>query len=98
MPVFPVPARETRGYVSGMTCLLNESQVADILGLTPRQVLRLAKSGEIPVVHLPGGEIRFDLDDISRWVESRKRPGANVAGPQAAAPAADSPSAGEAAR
>jgi excisionase family DNA binding protein len=57
-----------------MTTLLNESQVADLLGLTARQVIKLARCGELPSVHLPGGEIRFDPEDICRWVESRKLP------------------------
>ena len=65
-----------------MATLLNESQVADLLGLTPRQVLRLAKRGELPSLNLPGGETRFDVDDLRHWVESLKRPatvlGANV--------------------
>jgi excisionase family DNA binding protein len=76
-----------------MTTLLDESEAARLLSLTPRQVVRLANRGELPTVHLPGGQIRFDPDDLSRWVESHKRPGANVEGPQAATPAAESPSA-----
>jgi excisionase family DNA binding protein len=57
-----------------MTTLLNESQVADLLGLTARQVLKLARRGELPSVRLPDNEIRFDPEDIFRWVESRKLP------------------------
>jgi len=45
-----------------------------MLRLTPRQVARLAKRGELPSVQLPGNEVRFDPDDIRRWVESCKRP------------------------
>lgn len=54
--------------------LLNESQVADLLGLTARQVIKLARCGEMPSVRLPGDEIRFDPEDICEWVECRKRP------------------------
>ena len=57
-----------------MTTLLDEFDAAELLKLTPRQVLRLARSGDLPAVHLPGKEIRFDATDIARWVESRKRP------------------------
>ena len=57
-----------------MTALLDEFDMAELLKLTPRQVVRLAKRGELPSVNLPGGEIRFDPDDIRQWVESRKRP------------------------
>lgn len=57
-----------------MMALLNESQVADLLGLTARQVMKLARCGELPSVRLPGDEIRFDPEDIWEWVESRKLP------------------------
>jgi excisionase family DNA binding protein len=56
------------------TTLLTDSEAADILRLTPRQVARLAKRGELPSVQLPGGEVRYDLDDLRAWVESHKRP------------------------
>lgn len=45
-----------------------------MLRLTPRQVARLAKCGALPSIQLPGNEVRFDPDDIKRWVEARKRP------------------------
>jgi excisionase family DNA binding protein len=56
------------------TTLLTDSEAAEILRLTPRQVARLARRGELPSVQLPGNEVRFDPDDIRRWVETRKRP------------------------
>jgi excisionase family DNA binding protein len=57
-----------------MTTLLTDSEAADILRLTPRQVAKLAKRGELPTVHLPGDEIRFDAADLAQYVESRKQP------------------------
>jgi excisionase family DNA binding protein len=57
-----------------MTQLLTQSEVSELLQLTPRQVIRLAKRGDLPCVHLPGNEIRFDLDDIRQWVDAHKRP------------------------
>jgi excisionase family DNA binding protein len=56
------------------TTLLTDSEAAEILRLTARQVARLARRGELPSVELPGGEVRFDPDDLRAWVESRKRP------------------------
>jgi predicted DNA-binding transcriptional regulator AlpA len=66
------------GFNGGMdtTKLLDESEAGDFLSLTPRQVLKLARRGELPSVILPGDEIRFDPSDIRRWVDSRKRPAA----------------------
>jgi excisionase family DNA binding protein len=56
------------------TTLLTDVEAAELLRLTPRQVSRLARRGELPSVNLPGGGIRFDPDDIRQWVETRKRP------------------------
>jgi excisionase family DNA binding protein len=57
-----------------MTRLITDSEAAELLALTPRQVARLAKRGELPSVKLPGEETRYDPDDIRQWVESHKRP------------------------
>ena len=56
--------------------LLTDTEAADLLKLTPRQVTRLANRGELPSVRLPGpgNRIRFVADDLAQWVESRKRP------------------------
>ncbi len=54
--------------------LLTDSETADVLRLTPRQVAKLARRGELPTVNLPGNEVRFDAEEIRRFVESRKRP------------------------
>ena len=63
-----------------MGTLLTDSEAADILRLTPRQVARLAKKGILPSVNLPGNEVRFDVDDLRQWVESCKRPATVAAG------------------
>lgn len=59
--------------------LLDKFDVADLLGLTARQVLRLVRRGELPSIRLPvpGDEIRFDPEDIRRWVEFHKLPANN---------------------
>ena len=57
-----------------MTKLLTQSEAADFLQLTPRQVLRLANRGELPRVVFPNREVRFDQADLSRFIESRKQP------------------------
>ena len=56
------------------TTLLTKNEAAEVLRLTPRQVGKLARRGELPSVQLPGNEVRFDPDDIRQWVETRKRP------------------------
>ena len=59
-----------------MGTLITDSEAAEILRLTPRQVAKLAKKGILPSVNLPGNEVRFDQDDLRRWVESLKQPAA----------------------
>ena len=56
-----------------MVKLLTQSEAADFLQLTPRQVLRLANRGEIPRVVFPNREVRFDQADLSQFVDSHKR-------------------------
>lgn len=53
--------------------LITESEAAELLGLTPRQVVRLANRGELPRVVFPNREVRFDQADLAAFVESHKR-------------------------
>lgn len=47
-------------------------EVAQLLGLTPRQVLSRAQAGKLPSYDLDGA-IRFLPSEIQAYVESRKR-------------------------
>jgi excisionase family DNA binding protein len=58
----------------GMIQLLTDSEASELLRLTPRQVAKLARRGDLPSITLPGGEVRFDPDDIRAWVDSLKKP------------------------
>jgi excisionase family DNA binding protein len=64
------------------TTLLTDAEAGEILRLTPRQVAYLARRGELPSVTLPGNQLRFDPDDIRRWVDARKRPASGQGGAQ----------------
>ncbi len=55
-----------------MTRLLTETDVADVLGLTSRQVLRLARLGQLPFVRLPGNAVRFEPADLAVWIAARR--------------------------
>lgn len=57
-----------------MNALLTETETADLLKLTTRQVLRLAKRGLLPAVRLPNAEVRFDPADLAGFIESCKAP------------------------
>jgi hypothetical protein len=54
--------------------LLLPSQVAALLTMTTRAVVKMAKAGELPYVELPDGEILIDRADLIAWVDSRRRP------------------------
>jgi excisionase family DNA binding protein len=56
------------------THLLTDSEAADILRLTPRQVARLARSRELPSVLLPGNEVRFDPADLHKFIDEHRQP------------------------
>ena len=54
--------------------LLMPSEAAEVLQLTTARVTRLARRGEIPAIYLPGGDIRFDVDALYAWIDSRRTP------------------------
>ena len=53
-----------------MKQLLTDSELSELLVLSPRQVSTLAKKGLIPCIRLTAKEIRFDPDEIERWLDS----------------------------
>jgi excisionase family DNA binding protein len=60
--------------------LLTDSEAADILRLTPRQVAKLARNGKLPSILLPGNEIRFDPADLEKFIDARRQPERQEAG------------------
>jgi excisionase family DNA binding protein len=51
--------------------LLTARRVADLLGVSPETVLRWVRTGKLPALRLPSGQIRFREDEIDRWLEGR---------------------------
>jgi excisionase family DNA binding protein len=58
--------------------LVDAKAVAERLGVPKSWVLESARRDAIPTVRL-GRYVRFDLDDVDRWVEDCKRRGRPVA-------------------
>ena len=58
--------------------LLDAKEIAERLGVPESWVREPARSGAMPCVRL-GRYVRFDLDDVERWLEECKRPGRPVA-------------------
>jgi excisionase family DNA binding protein len=54
--------------------LVDAAAVAERLGVPKSWVLESARSGAIPRVRL-GRYVRFDLDDVDRWLGECKEPG-----------------------
>lgn len=64
--------------------LLTGRQVADMLGVSNKTVLRWALEGELPSIRLSNRAIRFRDDQLEDWLEQRAAP-ARPAGPPAEA-------------
>lgn len=54
-----------------MTSLVTVAEVAEHLGLSPRTVYDWVAAGKMPARRI-GNVYRFDLDEIDRWIESRR--------------------------
>ena len=54
--------------------LLTAEEVAEHLAVPVSWVRESTRSGAMPHVRL-GRYVRFDLDDVERWLEECKRPG-----------------------
>ena len=55
--------------------LLDLLDAGTMLALSTRQIRALVRSGQLPHVALPNGEIRFVESDLRQWIESHKRNG-----------------------
>jgi hypothetical protein len=53
--------------------MLTASEVGSWLFLTTRDVIRMARRGDIPAVVLPDGDIRFDREALLAWVAGLPR-------------------------
>ena len=51
--------------------LLTGREVADMLGVSNKTVLRWALEGELPSIRLSNRAIRFREGEIDRWIEER---------------------------
>ena len=57
-----------------MAFLWTETGAASFLRLSEREVKRLVEARQIPFVLLPGGQVRFDPDDLAEWCKTFRRP------------------------
>jgi predicted DNA-binding transcriptional regulator AlpA len=59
-----------------MARFMSKREVSDLIGLHPESVMRLAREGEFPKPIKPGNRansrVRWDAQDIERWIADRK--------------------------
>ena len=48
--------------------LISLDEAAELLSITPRKLLRIARAGRLPSIDLGDGELRFDPDRLREWV------------------------------
>lgn len=58
-----------------MTELLTPFDVDCLLRLPRGRAERFARSGKLPCIVLPGGDVRFDADAVARWLQANARIG-----------------------
>jgi hypothetical protein len=67
-------SRNTGLEMSTLT-VLDVADAGRLLLLGPRRIRAMVRSGELPHIALPDGEVRFIEADLLAWIESRKRGG-----------------------
>ena len=56
-----------------MNKLLKPIEAAKVIGISIRTLYDWSSAGSVPTVKI-NGALRFDLNDISNWIELNKRP------------------------
>lgn len=52
--------------------LLSTKEISEILNVKPKTLYQWAELGQMPCIKL-NGALRFDLDDIKKWIASCKK-------------------------
>jgi excisionase family DNA binding protein len=53
---------------------LNVSEAADFLGVSAASLRKWSDEGLVPVYRTPGGQRRFDANDLEDFLESMRQP------------------------
>jgi excisionase family DNA binding protein len=57
------------------TSALKVAEVAELLGVTPQHIYKMAASGRIPSFRI-SGSVRFDPDEVASWLKEKQAPAA----------------------
>jgi excisionase family DNA binding protein len=52
---------------------LRVSEIAELLGVTPQHIYRMAAKGAIPSFRIAGA-VRFDPEDVAVWLQHKQAP------------------------
>jgi len=57
------------------TRALKVAEVAELFGVTPQHIYRMAANGSIPSFRI-SGSVRFDPDEMAAWLKEKQAPSA----------------------
>jgi excisionase family DNA binding protein len=61
------------------TGALKVAEVAELFGVTPQHIYRMAANGSIPSFRI-SGSVRFDPDEMAAWLKEKQAPSAAQGG------------------
>ncbi len=59
-------------YPSNLSEMVTTSRAASILGVSPKTIYRMESKGLIESVRTPGGQRRFNLRDLEKYLDISK--------------------------
>lgn len=58
--------------MADLRSLLTAKEAAEVLAISTRTLWTMTNAGEIPCVRI-GRAVRYDPEDLSRWIQKKKR-------------------------
>lgn len=53
----------------GLGHLLTAREVAEMIGVSTETLLRWTRTGKVPALHLPSGQVRFRPEAVEAWLD-----------------------------
>jgi excisionase family DNA binding protein len=53
--------------------LMTAQEVARVVGRSDKEIYKMAACGEMPCVRITGRMVRFEPDDLEKWLASKRR-------------------------
>jgi excisionase family DNA binding protein len=68
-----VAAMKLVEILKSKTGALKVAEVAELFGVTPQHIYKMAASGRIPSFRI-SGSVRFDPDELAAWLKEKQAP------------------------